>query len=386
MRLFFRIAAVLLFFAGAPASADQAPAHIVIDIDAGTVLAHKDAGKLWHPASVTKLMTAYVTFRALKAGEITPETRVVVSQHALNEPPSKMGYKVGTDMTLDNALKMMIVRSANDIAMAIAETIGKSEAGFVARMNSEAQRLGMASTNFRNPNGLPDEAQVTTARDLAVLARAIWLEFPEYREFFRIPAIKAGKKILRSQNTLLERFRGANGMKTGFICASGFNMVATATRSGHTLAVVVLGADSSKDRAEIAAKLLQDGFKPKIFGGNRPALAAFRSARSPGPAVNLKEQVCGKRHKQEGEEEPQLAGAFNRSALEPRFVLMAPVPVTTGVAVKKKEAGAPSTGIPIPRPRPPMPGDSAMIDPLVDEVARALKQPDAAPAAAKTVQ
>jgi D-alanyl-D-alanine carboxypeptidase len=283
-------------------------------------------------------------------------------------------------MTLDNALKMMIVRSANDIAMAIAETVGGSESGFVAKMNAEAGRLGMASTVFRNPNGLPNDAQVTTARDLAVLARAIWVEFPEYREFFRIPAIKAGKKILRSHNTLLERFRGANGMKTGFICASGFNMVATATRSGHTLAVVVLGSDSSKDRAELAAKLLQDGFKRRVFGGNRPALAGFRATRSPGPAVNLKEQICGKRQKQEGENEPQLAGAFNRSALEPRFVLMAPVPVTTGIAAKKDGGKKPGGNIPIPRPRPPMPGDSALIvDPLVDEVARALKQPVSPP-------
>jgi D-alanyl-D-alanine carboxypeptidase len=375
MRLFFRTAAVLLVLA-APAFAAQSPAHIVVDLDAGTVIAHKDAAKLWHPASVTKLMTAYVTFRAMKAGEITSETRVVVSQHALNEPPSKMGYKVGTDMTLDNALKMTIVRSANDIAMAIAETVGGSEAGFVAKMNAEASRLGMASTVFRNPNGLPNDAQVTTARDLAVLTRAIWLEFPEYREFFKIPAIKAGKKILRSHNTLLERFRGANGMKTGFICASGFNMVATATRSGKTLAVVVLGSDSAKDRAELAAKLLQDGFRPRLLGGNRPALAGFRATRSPGPVVNLKEQVCGKRHKQENDNEPQLAGAFDRSALEPRFVLMDPVAVTTGITAKKDGGKKATGGIPIPRPRPSMPGDSALVaDPLVDEVARALKQP-----------
>ncbi len=386
MRLFFRTAAVLLVLAAAPAFAAQGPAHIVVDIDAGTVIAHKDAAKLWHPASVTKLMTAYVTFKAMKAGEITSQTRVVVSQHALNEPPSKMGYKVGTDMTLDNALKMMIVRSANDIAMAIAETVGGTEPGFVARMNAEARRLGMSSTNYRNPNGLPDEAQVTTARDLAVLTRAIWLEFPEHRDLFKIPAIKAGKKILRSHNTLLDRFRGANGMKTGFICASGFNMVATATRSGHTLVVVVLGADSSKERAEIAAKHLQDGFKRRIFSGNRPALASFHSARSPGPAVNLKEQVCGKRKKQEGEEEPLLAGAASRSALEPRFVVMDPVPVSTGIAAKKDGGSKPTKGIPIPRPRPSMPGDSALVAPLLDEVARALKQPDTVPATTKSVQ
>jgi D-alanyl-D-alanine carboxypeptidase len=131
----------------------------------------------------------------------------------------------------------------------------------------------MASTAYVNVNGLPNDGQVTTARDIAVLARALWRDFPDQRYLFGIPAIKAGKKVLRSQNTLLERFRGANGMKTGFICASGFNMVGTATRSGKTLAAVVLGADSVSDRTEMAASLLQDGFKPR----SSPA----RSRRSP---------------------------------------------------------------------------------------------------------
>jgi D-alanyl-D-alanine carboxypeptidase len=360
MRLFLRAAAVILSLSAVPAMAEQKPAYIVIDMDAGTVLDHRDAGKLWHPASVTKLMTAYVTFQAMKAGQVDVNTRVVVSQNALKEPPSKMGYKVGTDMTLDNALKMMIVRSANDIAVAIAETVGGTERGFVERMNSEARRLGMASTVFVNPNGLPDDRQVTTARDLAVLSRALWREYPQHREYFRITAIKAGKKILRSHNTLLERFRGSNGMKTGFICASGFNVVASATRSGKTLAAVVLGADSANGRAELAADLLQDGFKPRLLGGNKPSLAGFRSGRAAGPAVNMRDQVCGKRQKMEGENEALLAGAAGgRSALVPRFAVMDPVPVTTGVGKATAKKGGSGGYIPIPRPRPAMPGDSA---------------------------
>ena len=138
-----------------------------------------------------------------------------------------------------------------------------------------------------------------------------------------------------------------------------FNMVATATRSGRTLAAVVLGAESAKDRAEIAAGLLQDGFKPKIFPGSRPAVATFKSTRGPDPAVDLRDQICGKRHKQEGEEEPLLAGAAGRSALEPRFVVMDPVPVSTGIAGKDSSGSKAGSKIPIPRPRPPMPGDSA---------------------------
>jgi D-alanyl-D-alanine carboxypeptidase len=362
MRLIIRVLAVL-FLVLTPALADEAPVYLVVDLGAGTVLKHRNADKLWHPASVTKIMTAYVTFRAMRDGQVSPDTRVVVSKNALKEPPSKMGYKVGTDMTLDNALKMMIVRSANDIAVAIAETVGGTEPKFIDRMNTEARRLGMTSTFYHNPNGLPDDRQVTTARDLAVLTRAVWLEFPEHRDLFRIPAIKVGKKVLRSHNTLLERFRGANGMKTGFICASGFNIVATATRSGKTLAVVVLGADSSKGRAEFAAELLQDGFKPKLFGGGKASLASFRAGKARGPAADLREQICGKRKKND---DKVLAKNESRSALVPRFVLMDPVPVSTGVASSGSSTGAPARGAPIPRPRPPMPGDSAMIGPGLD--------------------
>src|SRR5690606_991652 len=207
-----------------------------------------------------KLMTAYVVFDQLKAGRLKLTSPVKVSAHALAQAPSKMGFKVGTVMNVDNALKMMIVKSANDIATAGAETVGGSEAGFVAMMNAEAERLGMTSTHFDNPNGLPDLQHVSTARDLAVLGRAVWTDFPEYREYFGIPAIKTGKHVLRSQNKLLEQYRGTTGMKTGFICASGYNMVASARRGGRTLIAVVLGATSSNARNETAARLLDQGF------------------------------------------------------------------------------------------------------------------------------
>lgn len=357
MRLVLNIATAVFMFVATPAGAVKAPAYVVVDVEAGTVLGHNEAATLWPPASVTKLMTAYVTFKALKSGQQTLDSAVVVSANALEEPPSKMGYQVGTSMTLDNALKMMIVRSANDIAVAIAETVGGSEQQFIEQMNGEARRLGMASSQYNNPNGLPDDRQVTTARDMAVLARALWLEFPEYREYFKIPAIKVGGKVLRSYNKLLERFPGANGMKTGFICASGFNIVASATRSGRTILVVLLGADSADERAEIAAKLLEDGLKPRASrkGEN---LASFRSGRSPGPAVNLRAEVCDKRQK--GKDRLTFAG---KSALGPRFVLMEPVRVTTGVPKSSQGAAssAPVRGIPIPRPRPPMPGEKAAL-------------------------
>jgi D-alanyl-D-alanine carboxypeptidase len=163
-----------------------------------------------------------------------------------------MGYRAGTVLTVDNALKMMLVKSANDIAVAVGETIGGSEAGFVALMNAEARRLGMVSTQFRNPNGLPVSGQMTTARDLAVLARAILLGYPQYRAYFGFSAILAGGAVMESQNDLLARYPGATGMKTGFICSSGYNLVASAERGGRGLIAVVLGVTSSEQRARIA--------------------------------------------------------------------------------------------------------------------------------------
>jgi D-alanyl-D-alanine carboxypeptidase len=186
------------------ASAVEAP-YLVVDLDSGKVLAERNPHQLWYPASITKLMNAYVVFKALRDGRLNMSTQVVVSRHALNEPPSKMGFRVGTIIDLDNALKMMMVHSSNDIAMAIAETVGGSEEGFVAMMNAEAARLGMTSTRFVNPNGLPGNGQYTTARDLAVLARALWTEFPERRELYRITAIRSGERVLKSANSLLER-------------------------------------------------------------------------------------------------------------------------------------------------------------------------------------
>ena len=259
-----------------------------------------------------------------------------------------MGYKVGTVINLDNALKMMIVHSSNDIAMAIAETVGGSEAGFVALMNQEANRLGMNSTHFVNPNGLPVAGQATTARDLAVLTRAVWMDYPQYREYFRITAIRVGAKVLHSYNTLLEHYHGTNGMKTGFICASGFNIIATATRNGRTLMAVVLGETSADARAETAAQLLDRGFNGLLTGVLGQSLAGFetRPLRRRPSTFTIKSAASGGR----GRRRPSRA-------LEPRFVLMDPVRVFTGSAdpVPGQPAAAAAqrtVDIPLPRPRP----------------------------------
>ena len=163
----------------------------------------EDPDAQWFPASLTKLMTAYVAFQALKAGTVTPDTKLICSKEATEQAPSKLWLKVGESITLDVALKVLIVELANDVAVMIAEGVAGSQEAFVQRMNEAAQHLGMSRTNFANVNGLPDDRQVTTARDLAKLARAIIIEFPEHADLFTTVQVQVGKQIMRTHNGLL---------------------------------------------------------------------------------------------------------------------------------------------------------------------------------------
>ncbi|WP_306025434.1 D-alanyl-D-alanine carboxypeptidase family protein [Oceaniradius stylonematis] len=284
-----RTAAALVLALGLPIAAEAAPA-LVFEPATGSVLHHEQAHDLWSPASLTKLMTAYVTFRALEAGELTLRSPVRVTANAVSTPPSRMGYPSGSIMTVDNAIKMVIVRSANDIAVALGEAVAGSEAAFVARMNEEAARLGMTNTNFVNPHGLHDEQQYTTARDMAVLARALRTEFADRADYFSIEAISFGEQLIPSYNLLLGRFEGADGMKTGFVCASGFNLVASATRGGRTLVAVVMGTESQKERAEKSATLLQDGFSAEA--ATTVDLDSVPGTDADGVPADLRPVVC----------------------------------------------------------------------------------------------
>lgn len=233
---------------------------VIADALTGEVLQSENATRPWFPASTTKLMTAYVALREIKAGNIKLDTPITVSQNASRQPPSKIGFKPGQEVTLENALKIMMVKSANDIAVIVAEGVGGSVPGFAAMMNREASRLGMRESRFVNPHGLHSDQQVTSARDMAMLARAILLEFPEYRDLWSIGAVQLGKRMYQNTNGLIGRYSGAIGMKTGFICASGFNLVSAAERNGRTLIAVVFGAATGPDRALKAAQLLDQGF------------------------------------------------------------------------------------------------------------------------------
>ena len=260
----------------------------------GTVLYAEDADAQWFPASLTKLMTAYVTFQALKAGTVTTNTKVSCSRTASLQAPSKLGLPVGGSITLDVALKVLIVKSANDVAVMIAEELAGSQDAFVARMKTAAPATGMTRTT-RRCNGLPDERQFTTARDLAKLARAIIVEFPEHSDLFSSIQVQVGKKIMRTHNSLLVSFPGADGMKTGFICESGFNVVASATRDGRKLVAVVLGEPSVASRNDRAAQLLDTGFRryfwKSLFGSSLDGLA-MQTSLGDGP-THLRDSVCG---------------------------------------------------------------------------------------------
>lgn len=286
--------AVVLATLLAPAPSHAGPA-LVFEPYNGTVFYAEDPDKLWFPASLTKLMTAYVAFEAIKAGKVTPNTPLICSKTAAAQAPSKLGLPIGGQITVDDALKVLIVKSANDVAVMLAEKVSGSVDAFVADMNDAAHRLGMTRTRFVNPNGLPGEGQMTTARDLAKLTRAIIIEFPEYADVFAMPSVTVGKRVMRSHNGLLWTFAGADGMKTGFICDSGFNVVASATRDGRRLVAVVLGEPSVRTRTDRASNLLENGFKryfwKSVFGTTVDGLAVQASLSA--EPVHLREDVCG---------------------------------------------------------------------------------------------
>jgi D-alanyl-D-alanine carboxypeptidase len=295
-----------------------AEALLVVEADSGKVLEAQNATYPWYPASLTKLMTAYVTLKAVKEGRITLDTLFTVSPIAASQSPSKMGLRPGTQVTVDNALKMMLVKSANDMAVVLAEGVGGSIDGFSALMNENAQRLGMTQTSYVNPNGLPADGQITSARDLAILSRAIIRDLPEYEYFVHIPSIRFGRRVTQNFNKLIGRYPGADGFKTGFICASGYNLIASATRDGKRLIAVVLGASSGQARAVKAAQLLERGFSNSTMSWLRPSLGTVENLvpvdASP---PNLRDEMCGgKRHKPASDEDEDTVASNGSSTGE----------------------------------------------------------------------
>ena len=249
-----------LIAALAVATPSNAGPALLFDAADGQVLYAEDPDDNWYPASLTKIMTAYVAFEAVKTGKLTLDQKIPVSQAANLQPPSKVGLPVGADLTVEHALQALIVKSANDVAVMLAEAIAGNEQDFVAQMNATALKLGMMRTHFVNPNGLPAPDQATTARDLAKLTRAVIKDYPQYARYWAMPEARIGKIRLATHNALLKTFEGADGFKTGFTCDSGYNVVASATRDNRRLVAVVLGEPDGGSRAIRAASLLEHGF------------------------------------------------------------------------------------------------------------------------------
>lgn len=258
------VAAVALTWAG-PARAKVTAykpktAAIVIDAASGRVLYARSADRLRHPASLTKMMTLFMAFDALEAGAVTLDTRIVVSARAAGAEPSKLGFEPGQSIALRDAIYALVTKSANDVAVALAEHLGGSEPVFAQMMTARARQLGMRRTVFRNASGLHDPRQVTTARDMATLAQAMMVHHARHYHYFGTKRFSYRGQSYRNHNRLMDTYPGMDGMKTGYISASGFNLTASAVRGGHRLIGVVFGGKTSKARNAEMARVLDKSF------------------------------------------------------------------------------------------------------------------------------
>jgi D-alanyl-D-alanine carboxypeptidase len=268
------------------AASAQAMPYLVVDADSGQVLIDNQGTAVWYPASLTKLMTVYVALDAVRNGRLTLDTPLIMSLRAARMAPSKMGFRPGTEVTLDNALKMLMVKSPNDVAVMVAEGVSGSVEAFADEMNAAAQRLGLHESHFVNPNGLHDPSHVSSARDMAMVARALLREFPDHADLFSIGALQLGNQYIPNHNGLLGRYPGADGMKTGFTCPAGFNVVASANHAGRRLIVVVLGYPTSRSRNQEAADLFDRGFAMSGGIGSLDALPSGAGV-APDPRANV---------------------------------------------------------------------------------------------------
>ena len=243
-----------------PERVAASPVNVVVDADTGQVLLAEQPNALWYPASLTKMMTVYLAFEDIKAGKHKLDESVTVSAAASGQEPFKFGFRTGEKVTLQQAISATIVASANDAAVVVAEQIGGDEKSFAARMTATAHRLGMSRTEFRNATGLPNAEQVTTAADMARLGLALLHDFPEYYHFFGDRSVSVNGRSLPTVNGVLVNYPGADGIKTGFTCGAGYNLVASAKRGDRRLVGVSLGNGNRAERTNDIAGLLNAGF------------------------------------------------------------------------------------------------------------------------------
>jgi D-alanyl-D-alanine carboxypeptidase len=294
-KLFFAVALAWLGWAG-PAFAADDYAAIIVDAESGTVLDSHAATVRWYPASLTKVMTVYLAFEAIEAGRMTLDEQLTVSEHAASQPATELGLGKDETITVQDAILAIILQSANDAAVVVGERIGGSEEKFAELMTAKAKALGMTRTVFRNATGLPNPEQVTTARDVAVLAAALLHDFPQHYHFFSATSFTYGGQTFGTINGILSRYEGADGIKTGFTCGSGYNLVASAQRDGRRLIGVLLGSHTSFERHAEMIRLLDGGFATDVAKIEKAVLLTDLSASDgeddPGPPTQLSPAEC----------------------------------------------------------------------------------------------
>jgi D-alanyl-D-alanine carboxypeptidase len=257
-------------------------AAIVVEHQTGATVIAQNADELRHPASLTKAMTLYMLFEAIGAGRVALNSPIRMSAEAHSRPPSRLGLPVGTQFSAETAILALVTRSANDVAAAVGEHLAGSEAAFARQMTLRARQLGMTRTVFRNASGLPDPEQVTTARDMSVLGRRLLQDFPQHYHYFSATHFRHNNTLIRSHNGMLVDYPGVDGIKTGYINASGFNILTSAERGGVRLVGAVFGGNNWRERNTQMANLLDEGFARQGVRGIPPAALAMASAAAAG--------------------------------------------------------------------------------------------------------
>lgn len=297
-------------------------ASIVIDVNRGVVLHAVNPDKRRYPASLTKIMTLYMVFEALKQGKLTLDQRLRVSRRAAGMAPTNLKLTAGGTISLETAIYALVTKSANDAAVIVAEALGKTESKFAILMTKKARALGMSKTTFRNASGLPNRRQKSTARDMATLARHLIKDFPRQYRYFSTAKYVFRGKTLKNHNNLLRTYRGADGVKTGYIRASGFNLVASAERNGRRLIGVVFGGRNAKSRDREMARLLDKGFaKAKTWRGGRSKAKQRTAKLTPKPKLTPKQSASKKPMIKPG---VKPAAKSARTTLKPKKVGLKP--------------------------------------------------------------
>ncbi|MFT3730217.1 MAG: serine hydrolase [Hyphomicrobium sp.] len=344
-RAFAYASALLIVFGLALTSANargKRYAALILDANSGAVLHNSEGDEPRHPASLTKMMTLYLTFETLQSGRLRMSDKLTISEHAANAAPSKLDLDPGDQISVDDAIKAIVTKSANDIAIALAERIGGTEANFTRLMNARARDLGMSTTHYENASGLPNDDQITTARDMATLALHLQDDFPQYYPVFSTRVFAYGGKSYRNHNTMLNSFAGVDGIKTGYTRASGFNLVTSWRRGNRHLIGVVFGGDTAGERnAEMRTLLTRTVTRASPVKTRKPLLLA-RLKAEPRIAQRPAKRMPAVKVAEASEPAPQQAAP----AMEP---------TETPVQVFKVRA------VPIvakPRPAPPSPDET----------------------------